>query len=193
MGSASTITSLVLPDAASARARLRTLLRERALREGEEFVLASGKKSRVYVDGKQVTLDGEGLFLVASLLLREMEGQGITAIGGLTLGADPIASGVALLSHLSGRPVRAFLVRKEPKKHGTQKMIEGVLVPSDRVVLVDDVITTAGSVLKAVEQVRAVGATIAFVSAIVDREEAAAAKALEPLGYRPLFRLSDLR
>ena len=193
MGSADANSAIVLPDAASARARLRALLRERALREGEEFVLASGKKSKVYVDGKQVTLDGEGLFLVASLLLREIEGERVTAIGGLTLGADPIASGVALLSHLAGRPVRAFLVRKEPKKHGTQKRIEGALRPSDRVVLVDDVITTAGSVLKAAEEVRAVGATIAFVSAIVDREEAAAAEALGPLGYRPLFRLSDLR
>jgi orotate phosphoribosyltransferase len=184
---------LELPDRAVARERLGTLLRERSLREGVEVVLASGKRSDVYVDGKQVTLDGEGLFLVASLILRQMEGERVTAVGGLTLGADPIASGVAMLSHLAGAPVRAFLVRKEPKKHGTQRTLEGTLASTDRVVLVDDVITTGGSILKAAEAVRAVGATVAFVSVVVDREDPDGQTALAPLDYRPIFRLSELR
>ncbi|MCI0588262.1 MAG: orotate phosphoribosyltransferase [Planctomycetes bacterium] len=193
MRAASIRPRLELPDPAVARERLKALLRERSLREGVDVVLASGKKSDVYVDGKQVTLEGEGLLLVASLILRQMEGERVTAVGGLTLGADPIASGVALLSHLAGRPLRAFLVRKDPKTHGTKRSIEGGIGREDRVVLVDDVITTGGSVLKAAEAVRAAGAEIAFVSVVVDREDPDGAAALAPLDYRPIFRLSELR
>lgn len=171
------------PELRALREELLRLLRERALRTGE-FVLSSGRRSTYYLDGKQVTLDGRGLHLVARLLLARCRQLGATAIGGLTLGADPIAAAVAALSGaeagVAPPPLRAFLVRKQAKDHGTGRAIEGpALGSSDRVVVVDDVVTTGRSLLLAADQVLTTGATIVEAICVVDREEGAAAALAE--------------
>src|SRR5262245_42206029 len=134
------------------RERLRSLLKAHSLMFGD-FTLASGKKSSYYFDSKKTTLLPEGAYLTARQvlgLIRERDVQA-DAIGGLTLGADPIVCPVAALSHVEGPAMRAFIVRKDAKEHGTGRRIEGDLAPGSRVVVVDDVVTTAGSTLKAIE------------------------------------------
>lgn len=154
--------------------RLRTLAFQKRL-----VTLASGRKSNFYVDCKQVTLDGEGHLLVGRSLLHAMErfeartGQRFAAVGGLTLGADPIASAVAMTSALRGRNLAAFIVRKEPKGHGTGAWLEGTarLSSGAPVVVVEDVVTTGGSALKAVDRMRAAGFEVPLVLGLVDRLE----------------------
>ncbi len=162
----------ILPplDAVEARTRLLQIVRDKALKRGD-FTLASGKKSDYYLDCRLVTLDPEGLVLLSRLILRELKGTGVEAVGGLTLGADPIAAGVAALSHLEGTPLRAFIVRKETKGHGTQKRIEGTLPKGAKVAIVEDVMTTGGSALEAAREVEKAGATVAKVFCLVDRLE----------------------
>lgn len=175
-----------------ARQELHALLAGRAFRWGD-FVLSSGRRSDFYFDGKQVTLDGRGLFLVATLILARCRELAIDAIGGLTLGADPIAAGVATLSGGSPRPVRGFIVREKPKAHGTGRAIEGPpLNPGDRVALVDDTTTTGHSFVVAQELVSATGAVIIEAIVVVDREEGAReALAERGLSLRALFGRSD--
>jgi orotate phosphoribosyltransferase len=157
-------------DLRAARSELHDLLADRAFRFGD-FVLSSGRRSDVYFNGKQVTLEGRGLYLVSLLVLARCRELHITAIGGLTLGADPIASGVAALSGRD-QPLGAFIVRKEAKDHGTGARIEGPeLHRGDRVLVVDDVITTGGSLLKAVDALAGSGVEIVEALAVVDREE----------------------
>ena len=158
----------------SARARLHQLLVQHAYQK-RRVVLASGRESDFYIDCRGVVLSAEGHFLVGQLLLetaREIEPK-LDGVGGLTMGADPLASAVALTSWNQGRPVGAFLVRKEAKGHGTGQFCEGLqlLPPNARVVIVEDVITTGGSSLKAVERARAAGLQVSGVVALVDREE----------------------
>ncbi len=176
----------------SNRERLRQLLREHSLMFGE-FTLASGKKSSFYFDSKRTTLLPEGAYLTAAEILRILREAGIEAdaIGGMTLGADPIVCPVAALSHLEGPPLRAFIVRKEAKEHGTGRQIEGLLEPRSRVVIVDDVVTTAGSTLRAIEAVEAAGHTIVAVVCIVDREEGGTEK-LTRWPFLPIFRKSEI-
>ncbi|MBX2813693.1 MAG: orotate phosphoribosyltransferase [Myxococcales bacterium] len=151
-------------------------LRERAYRRGT-VTLASGKTSDFYIDCKQVTLSAEGHVLVGQCLWDRIRnhcsrtGRSVTAVGGLTLGADPLASAVAMTSALTGAPVAAFIVRKEPKGHGTGAWLEGVsdLSEGDELVVLEDVVTTGGSALKAVERVRARGFVVRTVFALVDR------------------------
>ncbi|HJU76164.1 MAG TPA: orotate phosphoribosyltransferase [Gemmatimonadaceae bacterium] len=152
--------------------RLLHLLAKHSLRRGE-FVLASGVKSNYYIDARLTTMRPEGLTTIARLALTRMGEVGWRpdAVGGLTLGADPIAYAIAFESMVSGRPVRAFTVRKEAKSHGTQQLIEGPLAHSDHVVVVEDVLTTGGSALRAVDAVRSFGATVLGVLAVVDREQ----------------------
>jgi orotate phosphoribosyltransferase len=154
------------------REELYALLAERAMRFGS-FVLSSGRTSDFYFDGKQVTLDGRGLHLVATLVLQRCRAIAATAVGGLTLGADPIASGVAALSGGDdGPPLRAFIVRKEVKQHGTGRAIEGPpLGAGDRCALVDDVITSGGAFLTALDSVSPTGAEVLEAICVVDREE----------------------
>jgi len=179
-------------DEKELRSELLKLIQEKALKRGD-FTLASGKKATFYLDGKQITLDPQGLFLTAKVILAMLHGHTkIDAVGGPTLGADPIAAAVALLSSQTGRPLKAFIVRKESKKHGTQKMIEGPsLQKGDHVVMLEDVITTGGSVLKAIHEVEAVGAKVVKTICLVDRNEGAV-QTLEAYGYSPIFTLEDL-
>ena len=152
--------------------RLVRLLATRSARRGQ-FTLASGRTSTLYIDARLTTMSPDGLALIgpAGLAAIDRAGWDVDAAGGLTLGADPVSYAIAYASALAGRPVRAFTVRKEPKTHGTGKLIEGPFQTGDRVVVVEDVITTGGSALRAVEAVRAAGGQIAGVLALVDREE----------------------
>ena len=181
-------------EPASLRTELHALLAERAFRYGD-FVLTSGRHSDYYIDGKQVTLDGRGLYLVARLTLIHCRSLGVDAIGGLTLGADPIAGAVAALSGDTARPMAAFIVRKEVKAHGTSKTIEGPgLRDGTRTLLVDDTLTTGGTFLQAREAVAATGATIVGALCVVDRQEGGG-EALEAAGIplHALFTKSDFK
>jgi orotate phosphoribosyltransferase len=148
------------------------LLVRQSVQRGD-FLLASGKRSDLYVDARMTTMHPEGLLLVGALGLEAISAAGWAAdsIGGLTLGADPVAYAVAYASARSRRSLRAFTVRKEAKAHGTGKRIEGPFVAGDSVVVVEDVITTGASALTAVEVVRAHGGIVLGVLAVVDREE----------------------
>jgi len=180
--------TLLRPD----RERLRELLREHSLMFGD-FTLASGRKSRFYFDSKKTTLLPEGAYLAAAEVLRTIRTEGIVAdaIGGMTLGADPIVCPVAALSQIEEAPLRAFIVRKEAKGHGTESRIEGNLLPGSRVIVVDDVVTTAGSTLRALDAVIAAGHRVAAVICLVDREEGGSEK-LTRWPYFPLFRRSEI-
>jgi orotate phosphoribosyltransferase len=155
-----------------ASARVVALLAERSARRGD-FTLASGRRSTLYVDARLTTMSPDGLALIgpAGLAAIDAAGWQADAVGGLTLGADPVSYAIAYASALAGRPVRAFTVRKEAKQHGTGRLIEGPFRSGDRVVVVEDVITTGGSALRAVEAIRAAGGTVVGVLAVVDREE----------------------
>ncbi len=168
-------------DASELRTELHSLLASRSFRFGD-FLLTSGRRSDYYVDGKQVTLDGRGLYLVARLGLAHCRDLGVHAVGGLTLGADPIAAAIAALSGKKERPLTAFIVRKEVKAHGTSKAIEGPpLAAGMRVLLVDDTLTTGGTFLQALAAVGETGATVAGALCVVDREEGGR-EALEAAG-----------
>jgi len=157
------------------RERLKQLLCEKSVRRGGDFVLTSGKASNYYIDAKLTTLDPEGAFCTGRVILEWLKTLSPypKAIGGLTLGADPIVPVVVALSHQQGGPpIAGFLVRKEPKKHGTQQYIEGYQgQPGDPVVIVDDVCTTGGSTLKAIERAQAAGLRVIAAICLVDREE----------------------
>ena len=144
------------------------LLKKDAYRKGE-YKLSSGKTSEHYVNCKPVTLTGRGLTLSSLLLLKEVE---TSYVGGLTLGADPLVSGVALVSALDSRLVNGLIVRKEAKGHGTQSYIEGLLPPEGtKITVLEDVITTGGSAIKAATRLRDAGYVVERVVAIVDRQE----------------------
>ena len=143
-------------------------LKQNAYKEGE-FKLSSGKTSEHYVNCKPVTLTGRGLTLVSMMLLEHVD---TPAVGGLTLGADPLVSGVAVCSALDGRLVDALIVRKEPKGHGTGAWIEGPNLPEGtKVTVLEDVVTTGGSAIKAAEKLRDAGYVVESVVAIVNRHE----------------------
>ena len=178
-------------DEIKLKEELLTCLKEKAVMRGER-TLASGKKSNFYIDGKQVTLDPYGIFLTGKVILSMLHGIHADAIGGPTLGADPIAAAVALLSSQTGKPIKAFIVRKEAKQHGMQKMIEGpALKAGDRVIMVEDVITTGGSVLNAIKEVESLGCQVVKVICLVDRGEGGA-ELLAPYQYSPIFTLKEL-
>jgi len=181
-------------DPTAARQRLLELVRERAFRDGLDIVLASGKRSDFYINGKKVSLHPEGLFLMAQLMLRQLEAHPqVTAIGGLTLGADPIAAAICSLSHQTGQDLDAFLVRKEAKGHGTGSRIEGDLQPGQKVAIIEDTITTGGSAMRAIEAVREAGAEPVVVLALADREDADADGFRAEFEVRPLFGLREIR
>ncbi|MSR78425.1 MAG: orotate phosphoribosyltransferase [Candidatus Omnitrophica bacterium] len=174
------------------RGQLLAMINQKAVVR-EKVTLASGNQSDFYIDGKLVTLDPQGSLLVGQVILSMLEGIRVDAIGGPTLGADPIATAVAVVSAQTPRPIKAFIVRKEAKKHGMQRMIEGPrLKEGDQVVMVEDVITTGGSVLKAIQDVEALKAKVIQVICLVDRNQGAR-ELLAAYNYSPIFNLSDLQ
>jgi orotate phosphoribosyltransferase len=175
-----------------ARAVLLRMLAERAYRRGS-FTLASGRTSEHYVNCKPVSLSGQGLALLGALMLERVEPMA-AAVAGLTLGADPLVSAVALQAALAGRDLDALIVRKEAKGHGTGAWLEGPLpTAGSRITVLEDVVTTGGSALKAVNQLREAGYVVEQVVAIVDRQEGGAeAMAAAGLELRSLFLLEEV-
>jgi orotate phosphoribosyltransferase len=174
--------------------KLLQILRERSYRKGE-FTLASGRKSSFYLDVKETALDPEGAFLIGALAVDLLQREGLEpyAVGGLTLGADPLATAVSLAAFANGWKLPAFIVRKEPKGHGTLSSIEGAKTfPKGAPLLVlEDTATTGGSALKAVDRLLEAGFRVEAVLSIVDREEGAR-EAVEARGLK-FFSLSSLR
>jgi len=162
---------------------LKDLLSARSLKRGD-FVLASGKHSSFYIDARLTTMSGEGLAVIGALGLDRLAARGWTpqAVGGLTLGADPVAYALAAAARGRGLPLDAFTVRKQAKTHGTGKRIEGCFAPGMPVVIVEDVITTGGSAHEAIMAVEREGGQVLGVLAVVDREEGGRA-VLEQAGY----------
>ena len=152
---------------------LRDIIRQKSLRAGD-FTLSSGKMSSYYLDCRMTTLDPRGALLIARLILERIRRQNmqVDAIGGMTMGADPIAAAVAVVSGLEGKPIPGFIVRKETKGHGTQKSIEGYDgKPGSRVIVVDDVCTTGDSILMAAGKAQEAGYEVTAAFCVVDREE----------------------
>ncbi len=153
------------------------IIKRRSFSTGKDMKLASGRSSNFYFNMKPTMMDPEGAWLISELILGAIEGMGIDYVGGLEMGAVPIASAVTAISYERENPVKAFFIRKKTKEHGTQKLIEGLTdeesLDGKNVVIVEDVTTTGGSSLLAVEAVRAQGARVACVLTIVDREEGA--------------------
>ena len=170
------------------------LLKENAYKKGE-YTLSSGRTSEHYVNCKPVTLNGRGLTLASVMLLEHVE-RDSAAVGGLTLGADPIVSGVAVVAGLDKRLLDGLIVRKEPKGHGTGAWIEGPELPEgSKVTVLEDVITTGGSAIKAVKRIRDAGYKVERVVSIVDRQEddeATTAMKLAGLELYSIFTLKDL-
>ncbi len=156
-----------------ARERLGEMLLERSFKYSDNppFTLASGKKSNYYFNCKPTTLDPEGMNLIGEVLFDMLAASPVTAAGGLTLGADPLANALSVISFQKGRPVKSLIVRKDAKAHGTKSAVEGNVKPGDTVAILDDVITTGGSTITAIEQAKQAGLIIDRVIALIDREE----------------------
>jgi len=176
------------------RAELADLLRRKSLVRGE-FTLASGKKSDYYLDCRLTTLDARGALLTGYCILELLDQMKIKpdAIGGLSMGADPVVSAAIVVSAIENRPLPGFLVRKEAKKHGRQKQIEGIEnLSGKKVVIVDDVCTTGGSTLEAIAAVEFAGADVVAVVSLVDREEGGSDALRAKYNYRSVFTAGEL-
>ena len=179
----------------ASRARLVEIIRQRSFGRGE-VTLASGRKSNFYFNLKPTMLDPEGATLLADLTYEAVKDDGLDYVGGLEMGAVPLAGAVAQLSWIKGHPIAAFFVRKKPKEHGARLAVEGLAknesLEGKRVAIIEDVTTTGDSAFKAVEAAREAGAEIALVLTMVDREEGAAeAFAKAGLPFRWLYRASE--
>jgi orotate phosphoribosyltransferase len=176
--------------------RLRLMIFKLSYREGT-FRLTSGKESDFYIDCKQTTLSAEGAYLCGKLLYNRIlqSGTSISGVGGMTMGADPLVTAVSVVSFIEGKPIPAFIIRKEAKGHGTGSWIEGKSnIPlGSKVALVEDVVTTGGTLIKAIERTEEEGYKVAQVLTIVDREEGGE-KALSNAGYElsSLFTRGDI-
>jgi orotate phosphoribosyltransferase len=135
------------------------------------FTLASGKKSNYYFNCKPTTLDPEGMNLIGTIIFDMLKDSDITAAGGLTLGADPIANALSVISYQKGKPIKSFIVRKDVKDHGTKSAIEGNVRAGEKVAIIDDVITTGISTITAIEQARKEGLSVQRIITLIDREE----------------------
>ena len=155
------------------RIRLAEIILEKSFRYSEDkpFVLASGKTSNYYFNCKPTTLDPEGMNLIGEIIFEMLRDAEATAAGGLTLGADPMANALSVISYQKGRPIKSFIVRKDIKDHGTKSAIEGNVKQGERVVILDDVITTGASTITAIERAREAGFIVERVIALIDREE----------------------
>lgn len=173
------------------RNALQQLIRDKALKFGE-FTLASGKKASYYLDCRQITLDSQGAKLVGAGMLDLLAGEMPDLVGGMAIGADPITAAILTLAGVQNEPLRGVMVRKEPKQHGTGKTVEGPFQSGESIVIVEDVVTTGGSSLLAIERCEAVGLKVKRVLAIIDRleggREAFAAKGYE---LTTLFTIRD--
>jgi orotate phosphoribosyltransferase len=149
------------------------LLCEKSFKYSEEptFKLVSGKMSRFYVNCKPTALSPRGMYLIGHLLFEEAASSGVAGIGGLTFGADPMAVATAFVSELKGKPINAFSIRKNKKGHGIAKWVEGDLQPGDPVAIIDDVATTGGSTIQAIERAREEGLKVVKAVVVVDRQE----------------------
>ncbi len=174
------------------REELRAILQSRSILRGD-FTLASGRRSSYYINGKMTTLHSRGLYLSAKLLLERLGGLSFDAFAGPAIGADPVIGALLVLCAERGEKKEGFLIRKETKDHGTKNLVEGNCAPGVRIVLLEDVATTGGSLLRAAKAVEEKGAVIAAVITIVDREEGAP-ESLAAAGYRfdSLFKVSEL-
>jgi orotate phosphoribosyltransferase len=172
--------------------RLLELIKQEAL-SIKPIILSSGKKSDYYIDCRLITMHPEGAALIADIFFDMLKDKKIDALGGLTMGADPIAGAFAAVSFQRGRPIPTFIVRKEQKKHGTQKLVEGPLKTGMKVAIVDDVATSGGSLLAAIKGVEESGCSVAAVMVVVDRMEGGA-EALAEKGHvlESIFTRDDL-
>jgi orotate phosphoribosyltransferase len=153
--------------------RLGEIILQRSFRYSDNppFTLASGRQSNYYFNCKPTTLDPEGMNLIGEIIFDMIRGSAITAAGGLTLGADPIANALSVISYQKGKPINSFIVRKDVKNHGTKSAIEGNVKAGDRVLIIDDVITTGGSTITAIEHAGQAGLIVDRVITLIDREE----------------------
>ena len=153
--------------------RLGKIILERSFKYSDNppFTLASGRQSNYYFNCKPTTLDPEGMNLIGEVVFDMLQDAPVTAAGGLTLGADPIANALAVVSWQKGRPIKSFIVRKDVKDHGTKSAVEGNVAAGEKVVIFDDVITTGGSTITAIEQARRAGLVVDRVITLIDREE----------------------
>jgi orotate phosphoribosyltransferase len=174
------------------RDQLRQMLLNRSMRFGE-FVLSSGATSNYYIDVRKTSLHPEGLRMIARLFVEMLQADNVTAVGGLTLGADPLVAGVMLRSAEMGKPIEGFLVRRTTKDHGLRGLVEGNLAGHKRVAILDDVITSGESALIAAEAAESYKAEIVRVLAVVDREQGAG-QIFQQRGYpfTPLFSIGEL-
>ena len=175
------------------KTKLLKLLNREALKKGR-FVLSSGKISNYYLDGRIITLTPEGAYLVANIILKLIKKRKIDAIGGPTLGADPIVGAVACLSHIKKIPVKTFIVRKAAKEHGMQRQIEGpALKKGNTAILVDDVATTGKSLVEAKEVLEEIGVKVDGAIVIVDRQEGAKENLTQAgIKLESIFSIEDL-
>jgi orotate phosphoribosyltransferase len=174
--------------------RLIDIILEKSFKYSEDplFTLASGKKSAFYFNCKPTTLNPEGMNLIGSLLADMLADADVTAAGGLTLGADPLANALAVISFQKGKPIKAFIVRKDAKEHGTQRYTEGYYgMPGSRVIIVDDVCTTGESTMKAIERAEQVGYVVTAVMCLIDREQGGAER-LKRYNFIPLISSREL-
>ena len=162
--------------------RLRQILLEKSVITDREFTLASGRTSNFYVDARITTLDPEGAYLCGKIFLQMLKDFKIDAVGGYSIGADPIVTSIAVLSHMENQPLPAFIIRKEEKSHGTGKIIEGNFPQKGRVAIFDDVVTSGGSILRGAARVAEQGGRVDVVMAVIDREEGGREK-IEAAGY----------
>ncbi len=174
--------------------KLRELIKERALKISDKpiFKLSSGQMSTYYMDLRTITLDPEGGYIIGNVVFNMIKDKNPNAVGGLTLGADPISYATSMISYLNKKPIKPFIVRKEPKGHGTGKQIEGNVNPGEKVFIVEDVVTTAGSSLKAAKVAKDFGLEILGIIAIVDREEGGEEN-IKKAGFEffPIFKISE--
>jgi orotate phosphoribosyltransferase len=175
--------------------KLKELIKKYSLLVADEpkFKLVSGKLSKYYIDLKQVTFDPEGIYILGNVLYDMLKPFNVDAAGGLTLGADPMAYAVSIISFEKGRPIKPFVVRKEPKDHGMGKQIEGKLENVKNVAILEDVSTTGGSSLKAANVCKNASLNVVGIFTIVDREEGAKEN-IEKEGFKfySVFKLSEL-
>lgn len=188
-----TVKTLLLDMVSDHKPRLAELLRSKSLVRGE-ITLSSGQKSNYYLDCKLTTLHPEGALLTGYAVLELLEKMGVQpeAIGGMSMGADPIVSATVVVSELENRPLPGFLIRKERKGHGRRKQLEGIDGPIGRVAIVDEVCTTGASTLEAIDAAEAEGCEVVAVISLVDREEGGSDKLRRKYNYRAIFTASEL-